>query len=224
MPCYYFYGNFNEERYKHDSKKQMKLPPLIEFNSLKTKDVFSIAKVEWWLLKYKDLYSVLKSFWSCPNDGCYHETMQYCGCENRHDEYLFLELYKALDDFSTYHRREGYAQQELLLYKSIMNDEAQVKQWVMSNEKVGADECFMFLIQHHDYNANPVHLKVSDKSLLGYDVFVDRSDFKNLMDYMEIFSDLFWGKEVYPESEILLGLEKLLNENRPDTLIDFDGS
>ena len=44
------------------------------------------------------------------------------------------------------------------------------------------------------------------------------------MGFMEIFSDLFWVKEVYPESEILLGLEKSLNENRPDTLIDFDGS
>ena len=101
-----------------------------------------------------------------------------------------------------------------------MNDEVQVKQWIKSNEEVGADECFLFLIEHHDYNANPVHLVVKNVSLLGYDVFVDRSDFKHLIEFMEIFSDLFWVKEVYPESEILISCEKRMKECKTETLLE----
>ena len=77
----------------------------------------------------------------------------------------------------------------------------------------------MFLIDYHDYNPNPFHLKVIDKSLLGYNVFVDRKDFENTITFLEIFTELFWNDNIYPESEILIELEKRMKESRPDVLV-----
>lgn len=166
-----------------------KFEPLIEFRSLKIDNVFTIAKVEGWLLKHEGLYGKLKSSWSCPNEDCYYQVTKHCSCENKHDELKFIELFKSLDKFTKYHKRENYAQQELDKYHNIKNDVELVEKWVQENEKVG-DECFWFLIEHHDYDNNPVHLLIVNETLLGYRVFVDRSDFKYLIEFMEIFMGL----------------------------------
>ena len=162
---------------------------LEEFKSLQSHGVYSIDKVQWWLLKYEDSYRQLKAQWVCPNEGCYYQVTKHCSCVNKHDELKFLELFKSLDEFSKYHKREDYAQQELDKYHRIKNDEKLVEEWGKDVEEVG-DECFLFLIEHHDYDNNPVHLLVRNESLLGYRVYVDRSDFKYLMEFMEIFMEL----------------------------------
>jgi hypothetical protein len=193
---------------------------LEEFNNLQNNGLYSIAKIEWWLLKYWDYYKELKDDWVCKGNECCMYAVGHCTCIPKSEEQVFIDLYEKLDELSRYHRREDYAKKELESYNLIRSDQIKLKEWVRRNELIGADECFEFLINYLDYCTNPIHLKVWDKSLVGYDIFVDRSDFKNLIEFMEIFSDLFWVKEIYPESEILVSIKKKMKECRPEILDD----
>ena len=199
----------------------MKTVALKKFKSLQENNLFSIAKVEWWLLKYETYHKDLKSYWYCPNKGCIQRIIKYCSCENKHDEYLFLELFKELDKLSKYYRKEGYFEQEMDTYHKIKDDQVKLKDLVIRNESIGVDGYIEFLIYYLDYCSNTVHLKVLDDTLLGYEVFVDRRDFINTIEFLDIFNKLFWEDEIFPESEILIEAEKALHENRPEVLDDF---
>jgi hypothetical protein len=183
-----------------------------EFKSIQNKGLFSIAKIEWWLLKYWELYKDLKDDCMCRGNECCMYAIGHCTWTPKSEEQVFIDLYEKLDEFSRYHRREDYAKKELESYNLIRSDQIKLKEWVRRNELIGADECFEFLIVYHDYCENPINLKVLDNKLLGYEVFVDRNDFISLIEFMEIFSDLFWVKEIYPESEILVRIKKEMEE------------
>ncbi|OBQ56927.1 hypothetical protein JJL45_02590 [Tamlana sp. s12] len=162
---------------------------LEEFKSLQSHGIYSIDKVEWWLLKHETHYKNLKGYWYCPNPDCLHRIIQHCSCKTKHDEFKFLELFEALDKLSNYRKSENYAKQELIKYHTISHDEKLVAKWLEENDKVG-EACFFFLFEHQGYDSNPVHLLVVRESLLGYRVYVDSNDFKGLIEFMEIFIDL----------------------------------
>ena len=51
---------------------------------------------------------------------------------------------------------------------------------------------------------------------------MDRNDFKNTIEFLDIFNTFFWEKEIYPESEILVGIGKEMKESEPpEGKIDF---
>lgn len=170
---------------------------LLEFEKLQENEVYSIAKIKSWLLKYVGPYQELKSNWNCPNLGCSYRKTKLCSCDKKPNEYIFLTLFKTLKKFSRYHQKEDYAEVELEIYTKIKVDKELVKKWVIKNEYIGTKDCFELLLCHYDYDLNPYHLLVMGKSLLGYEIFVDRKDFKNLIKFLEIFSDLFWVKKVH---------------------------
>jgi hypothetical protein len=199
----------------------MKTVALNEFKSLQENDIFSIAKVEWWLLKYENYFKKLKPYWCCPNKGCNMRIGLTCICKNKHDELLFLELFKELDALSLYYRKEEYFKQEMATYHEVKDCQVKLKDLIIRNENIGVDGFLDFLIYYQNYCANPIHLKVLDKTLLGYEVFVDRKDFSNNIEFLNIFSKLFWKDEIFPESEIIIEAGRLLNENRPENLSDF---
>ena len=70
-----------------------------------------------------------------------------------------------------------------------------------------------FLIEFLNYCDKAILLRVFDKSVLGYEVFVDNKEFKNTIEFLDIFSELFWEKEIFPESEILIEAKKDLEKN-----------
>ena len=117
----------------------MKTIALNEFKSLQENNLHSIAKIEWWLLKYDEYYKDLKSYWVCPNEGCLMKIDFYCLCENKHDEYIFLELFKELDEFSQFHRNEPYFKQELETYNKVKDNQVKLKNLIIRNEQIGAD-------------------------------------------------------------------------------------
>ncbi|MEC3906011.1 hypothetical protein VOI54_03220 [Tamlana sp. 2201CG12-4] len=176
---------------------------LNEFKGLKKNGIYSISNIKHWILKYNGYHKSLSANWFCSNTGCRYKQTRQCHCSNKHEAYIFLELYKALSDFSKYHKREEYARCELNTYTEIKTNADLLKNWVRKNEPIGTKECFEFLLCHYDYTLNPTHLLVMGNSLLGYEVFVDSKDFKNLIAFMDIFSELFWVKRLYPESDIL---------------------
>jgi hypothetical protein len=196
----------------------MKTTALNEFKNLKENDLYSLAKVEWWLMKYEGYYNDLKSYWCC--DRCnLMSAVGTCSCKYPYDEYVFLELFKDLDVFCQYRRYESYFQGELETYYKVKDDPKTLKNLIIKNGQIGADECFEFLIDYHNYSLNPVHLYVYSSSFKDFDIYIDRIDFENTITFLGIFSKLFWEDEIYPESEILLRIKNELAECRSDVRI-----
>ena len=184
----------------------MKTTALNEFKNLKENEIYSLAKVEWWLMKYESYYKDLKPDWYC-NICDLDRDFFSCSCENPSREYVFLVLFRELEEFCDFRRYENYFKGELETYYRVKDNPKALKEFVIKNEQIGANECFSFSIDYLDY-PNSVHPKVYSRSFTDFDIYVDRKDFENTITFIEIFNKLFWDDKIYPESEILLRIEK----------------
>lgn len=181
----------------------MKFTALSAFENLQHHSVFTFEKLEQWLLNFEADYKDLKYNWHCPKLGCSHKFTGHCTCVNPDDIALFLNLYRQLLEFSLYQNLEDYARSELERYQQVKNNTEKMKQWVIKNESIAVHDCFEFLMNYYSYHENPQHLLVADKELLGYQVFVETMAFRNLIQFLQLFDELFWIQKIYPESEIL---------------------
>lgn len=156
------------------------------FEFFKNKETFSIQEVEWWLLKYSDTYKHEKE-----NAG-------------------FYELYKQLDELTEYHRLEKYAKEQLTEFEKVKGNQENIKQWLIKNEKIASQNLACFLIDYLDYSKN----KADNIDLLTYrnekekiEIFVNRNGFESLIEFKELFDELYYVKKLYPE-----GLKKIDEE------------
>lgn len=148
------------------------------FIFFKTKRIFDIQKIEWWLLKFSDVFKYEKI------------------------DATFYELYTQLDDLTKYHRLENYAKEQLVEFKKTGKKQENVKQWLINNEKIASQYLACFLIDYLDYSEN----EADNINLLAYrnenhkiEIFVNRQDFENLIEYKELFDELYYVKKLYPE-------------------------
>jgi len=183
---------------------------------LKGQKSISISKIEWWLLKYsnlqkktlhfidskKEIFELEDGSSVClpPLDDSVYDT-----------EKKFLNLYNALDTISEFHKNEKYFEQEMLVYQEIKNSKTDLKNWVAKNEKLGAgtDELFLFSIECLDLIKDKEVICIYSKN--NFEINVDKVNFKYIIEFLDVFDNLFWIKKVYPESEILIRLEKDMN-------------
>lgn len=183
----------------------MKLDSLIsELFELKKNGTLSISIIEWWLLKYSEFYKktydfVYSQHLFTTDDG---SVIRLPPFGKPTDKEKFLDLYIALDTISEFHRNEKYFQQELTEYQKIKNSHSDLKKWVAKNENLGADKYVCFLIDYLDYDENDQeeHLNVYVSSLKELEIYIDRKDFKNTIDFLEIFNELYWVQEILPEN------------------------
>jgi len=192
--------------------------PIADFASLHGNGTINIPKVEWWLLTYSDFYKKTHDFVYSQHifkmdDGSIVRLPPF---GEPTDEDKFLDLYKALDTICEFHRNEKYFEQELTEYQKIKDSQSNLKNWVAKNEHLGADEYVCFLIDYLDYDENgeEEHLSVYVHSAKKLDIYIDRQDFKNTIEFLEIFNELFWVQEIYPESPILKRIDKEMNETK----------
>ncbi len=175
-------------------------------NELLGKKVLPISKIESWLLKYSDLYKKTYDFVHSQylfelDDG---SIVRLPPLGNPTDQEIFLDLYEALDTISEFHRNEKYFEQEMVEYHKIKYSQLDLKNWVAKNEDLGANKYICFLVDYLDYSEDVKHLIVFVQSLEELDIYIDRQDFKQTIEFLEIFNDLFWVKKIYPESIQLL--------------------
>ena len=123
------------------------------------------------------------------------------------DQDKFLDLYKALDIICEFHRNEKYFEKELTEYQKIKDSQSDIKNWIAKNEDLGAEKYVCFLVDYLDYSENAEHLSVYVHSSKDLEIYIDRQDFKNTIEFLEIFNELYWEKEILPES-----LERIRNE------------
>tara|TARA_R110002096_G_scaffold434449_1_gene656038 strand:+ start:1147 stop:1722 length:576 start_codon:yes stop_codon:yes gene_type:complete len=183
----------------------MKLDSLIsELFELKKNGILSISIIEWWLLKYSEFYKktydfVYSQHLFTTDDG---SVIRLPPFGKATDEEKFLELFKALDTICELNRNEQYFEQELTEYQKIKNSQSELKNWVTKNEYLGADKYVCFLIDYLDYDENDQeeHLNIYVSSLKELEIYIDRKDFKNTIDFLEIFNELYWVQEILSEN------------------------
>lgn len=164
----------------------------------------SIAKVEWWLLKYSDFYKRTYDFVHnqhlfTTDDGSIIRLPPFGKPTDREK---FLDLYESLDKISELYRTEKYFEREMVVYQKIKNSQSDLKHWVAKNEELGANKYVCFLIDYLDYDKNDeeVNLKIFILESKELEIYIDRQDFKNTIDFLEIFNELYWVQEILPEN------------------------
>jgi len=170
---------------------------LKEFENFVDGKVKSMPEIEWWLLKYSE---------------CFKETHKsYCnqylfefpdGTVLRDAPILkpnhlldFLNLYDALDQLSKIHRNEKYYEEEINEYYKIKDSKIKLKNWVEKNEKYGNNDLASFWVDYLDYSENEeeiYHLSVYTRTEQDFEIFVQRENFKSLIDFKNIFDALYY--------------------------------
>jgi len=171
--------------------------------------IIPISQVEWWLLKYSDFYKKTSDFVYSQHlfkmdDGSIVRLPPF---GEPTDQDKFLDLYKALDTICEFHRNEKYFEQELTEYQKIKDSQSDLKSWIAKSEDLGAEKYVCFLVDYLDYSENAEHLSVYVHSSKDLEIYIDRQDFRNTIEFLEIFNELYWEKEILPES-----LERIRNE------------
>ena len=173
-----------------------------DFTYLVQTKLITIPKVEWWLLKYSDLHKKTSDFVYSEHlfkmeDG---STVRIPPFGEPTDQEKFLDLYKALDIICEFHRNEKYFKQELTDYQKIKDSQSDLKKWIAKNECLGAEKYVCFLVDYLDYSENAEHLNIYIHSSKELEIYVDRQDFRNTVEFLEIFNELYWVQEILPEN------------------------
>ena len=171
--------------------------------------IIPITQVEWWLLKYSDFYKKTSDFVYSQHlfkmdDGSIVRLPPF---GEPTDQDKFLDLYNALDTICEFHRNEKYFEQELTEYQKIKDSQSELKNWIAKNEDLGAEKYVCFLVDYLDYSENAEHLNIYAHTSKELEIYIDRQDFRNTIKFLEIFNELYWEKEILPES-----LERIRNE------------
>ncbi|MEP2280966.1 hypothetical protein [Maribacter sp.] len=168
--------------------------PVTDFFNLKKNGPLSISKVEWWLLKYLDLYKKTYDFVHSQHlfklDDGSTVRLPSLGRTTKQEE--FLDLYEALDTICEFHRKEQYFEQEINEYQKIKDSQSDLKNWITKNEYLGAEKYVCFLVDYLDYSENAEHLNIYVHSSKELDIYIDRQDFRNTIEFLEIFNELYW--------------------------------
>jgi len=161
--------------------------------------VKSLKEIKQWLIENKKNAISLKEnnnkIKSCFDD-------MGCSCSMNSKEAEFLSLYEQLSEISEIHKLENYAKEELKTYKIIKVNNIEVKQWLIKNEKIAGENLACFLIDYLDYSEyeNDIfHLLAYRKVEQKFEIFIQRNDFKNLIEFKELFDELYYIQKIYPE-------------------------
>ena len=162
-------------------------------------NIFSIDKINWWLLKfsnlYKEIYEDLYSkHWFKFQDGTTARLPPF-GKVSREEQ--FLNLFDALNEISQFHRNEEYFKRQLLAFHQVKDSQLKLKNWLVKNSDLGADKYACFLLEYLDYDQEDkiYHLKVFVQSLNELNIYVNRQDFSNTIMFLKFFNDLYWNIE-----------------------------
>mgnify|MGYP005990826935 CR=1 FL=1 len=173
------------------------------FEFLIKQSVISISKIEWWLLKYSKEYHRIDRIESSKHLHIEEDetvvrlppTLK----PNRNSK--FLCLFRALEELANFHKFENYFGNQLSEYEKIKSSKSKLENWLKSNEKLGADKFVCFLIDYLDYDEDDKveHLSVCVHSSNELDIFVNRTDFKNTIEFLETFNEIYWTHEKFAQ-------------------------
>jgi len=169
---------------------------LNELKSLSINGVFSMCKIECWLLKYENDYLYIKELVDIKNAAEFKNKQIVLPSLNDtpSKEEKFIDLYESLNKLSNLYRNENYFEQELSILRKIKNQPKKVNQWLNKNKKYVADKYVCFFVNYLDYLGSGKEYHLNVFSLLNKDlnIFVERNDFKYTIEFKEIFDSIYW--------------------------------
>lgn len=181
------------------------MPINILYKTLEGQNPISISKINWWLLKYSNLQKRIlhfidskKELIELENGLVAHISLLDDSTYNSYKK--FLNLYYALKTISEFQINEKYFEQEMNIYHGIKSSKKDLKNWVAKNEYFGTEIYACFIIDYLDYSENPENLNVYVHSSKELDLYIDRQDFKNTIDFIEIFNKLYYLDQILPKS------------------------
>ncbi|UPQ78690.1 hypothetical protein M0M57_13815 [Flavobacterium azooxidireducens] len=181
-----------------------------ELTSIGKNNIYQISQIEWWLLKNQENYKCCKEN-NIKLNSCFDDIG--CACGMNSQENKFTSLYENLSEATEFHRFEEYAKNELTLYKSIISDKSKIKEWLIKNEKIASEFLSTFLIYYLNYSEierDNYHLLIFRSEEQNLDIFIQRTDFENLIEFKELFDELYYVKKFYPEG--LKRIEEKINK------------
>jgi len=166
-------------------------------------NLYRIDRIEWWCLKYSEFYLF------CDSRKLIHDFLkpdfnpQKCLCCAGVDkeERDFCEFYECLDEITKIHRLENYCKIQFDIYKDIQSDRNELRNWVIENEETGKI-LLCFFLDYLDYDLDQsklLDLIVTQFAYESMQLFIERKDFKSIIEFKEIFDHLYWVEEIYPE-------------------------
>jgi hypothetical protein len=166
----------------------------------------SMDKIEWLLLKYNDERGRLEGFLELIEPDFLEV----------YDDKLFVDILWEFDELSEFHRFEGYCKEQVLEYENKSHIERSLqKDWIIKNENIAVFELmpFEYMYLEQDRNKKYFELKYRHYDLLN--INIDKSEFKFITRFLEIFEKLYWKEQILPENlkkiEIDFGIRKTLH-------------
>lgn len=159
----------------------------------------SISRIDKWIYENQINYKYCKEI-NVNINSCLHDIG--CACSMNSEEAKFSFLYEELSKISEMYKLESYAKEELKTYKAIKANNTEIKNWLIKNEKIASEELACFLIDYLDYSDNEkeiYHLLAYRNIEQKLEIFIQRNDFENLIEYKELFDELYYIKKIYPE-------------------------
>ncbi|MEG2079575.1 hypothetical protein [Chryseobacterium sp.] len=159
--------------------------------------VLLVKNLKDWLSKYYDNYVQLLEYCECGSK--YDDLPCVCKRDNSNEE--FMELYVSLKEIFEYSKFEEYARIEINNFKKLCNSDAKIKDWLIKSEEIAIQKLCLFLIDYLDYDIeekNIFHLLAYNKN--GVEIFVDSCDFLNLINFKQLYDEMFYIKRKYPEA------------------------
>lgn len=183
--------------------------PFIELKRLELNYIISMDKISWWLLKYDDEFKL--------QSGVNFTSPVLDKTEN---EKLFVKLYELLDELAmVYNKIERY-EVAIKEYHEIKNIKGGLLAWVKKYEYLGDHNYYYIPIEYVSDTQDC--LKVKTYYNESPTVFIEKQAFNYLLEFIEIFDELYWINEIYKEGELYIKFYMEFNESRPDELLDFD--
>lgn len=168
--------------------------------------VRSIEDIEDWIIKNEKKYDFCQE--NNKLNSCFHGLP--CGCSMNSEEAKFSFLYEELSKILEMYKLENYAKEELKIYETKKVNNTEIKTWLIRNEKIASEELACFFIDYLDYSESEEeihHLLAYRNVEQKFEIFIQRNDFKNLIEYKELFDELYYIKKMLPE-----GLKRIEEE------------
>lgn len=185
-----------------------------ELERLGDNSLYSMPKIEWWLLKYQELYNFTKETWSCPKCP---KTLG-CICRNKENEYLFIEQFETFEELSQYHRKEPFFKELLEIYETIKSDQVTLKKFIQGHEELCINEFEGLYFDFLSDNGKEEPLIGNSIYFKNFEILIQYEDFKHTSTFLYIYNYWFYEKKILPKSIARLDaeIEKMIMESQTD--------
>ena len=189
-----------------------------ELKNLGEDSIYSMAKIEWWLLKYQYLYNRIIKGWKCEiylsNGSCICFAEEDVDCQ-------FVKQFKTFEEISVYHRKEPFFKNLLSTYKSLKHDQIALKKIIQEHEELCIEDFGGFYFDYLSDDGETEPISGNSIYFKDFDIKISYADFKNTITFLYVYNYWFYEKEILPES--IAKIDEKFEANRdPNPLVFWD--